>query len=834
MAGGSLSFGSLIFVSCLVLLILPSPAAAFGAGNIPSIAQIEGNNFRHGDIEDMLKTIAFIKGHKWTSMMVKRVYFGNWLRDYSQAVDVGSLKGVSAPTIRILVWVLSFLSFGYATEEFEVTEERLGVYRPEEHIDNPKDYADNKDAREYDQRLRGPVQPMELEVDPSTGMKNYIANENGGWSTSSGYVRFSLQRSIHFGRLYTNGSGNSSGREADLCEALRCLGQALHCLEDFGAHTNYCELALRELGYRDVFPHCGVATEINIRGHHVYPLVTGTFGAVDFLHSVLGEATDHFTQTEVEEMDLALKGAEQAQAGGGTGQRGLFGSGGGTDFTSLLSQVPGMGSGLASTARGLQEQSAEQEYQNTLKRSSVETSFAAPPGSHLGHSGNQIPGMSESFDPLKTAKQIYPILEFRDRVVKAISATIAKIPGLESLVERISETLTVFILSLLSPFIRPIIDAVSKSLKEGSSTVVEASANSQFEPWNDAHCSNPTHSMLSKDHFSNKLNGVAGRVATTILQYVAPRVLYAWENPGISVDEVMNDILRTFHHPAIRDEQCELHRNMFNTVRKWVDEQPDRGQLNHILSSSSVKAGRNHKESGGGTGSRDLHDHGSLGGHGKTSGSIWTEIRSRDLGAMEGNDGNAAYSYMGGPSPQSSTPGMPHQSPNFGYQNLARPGSSSYNRPTSSQGGYLAPNPSQGSYQGGPPPGNYQQDYNSPPYQQSGYQKNAPYPSNPPFPSGGGGGPPYPPSNAPYPPDHQQPSYGGPGSYDQGPPQRPPGGGYWPQGGPGGPPQQPPYCNQYPPQPPYGNQYPPQPPQQPPYGGGGGGGYPGAGYGGGY
>jgi hypothetical protein len=53
----------------------------------------------------MLKTVAFIKGHKWTSMMVKRVYFGNWLRDYSQAVDVGSLKGVSAPTIRILVYI---------------------------------------------------------------------------------------------------------------------------------------------------------------------------------------------------------------------------------------------------------------------------------------------------------------------------------------------------------------------------------------------------------------------------------------------------------------------------------------------------------------------------------------------------------------------------------------------------------------------------------------------------------------------------------------------------------------------------------------------------------
>lgn len=67
---------------------------------------------------------------------------------------------------------MSFLSFGYATAEFEVTEDRLGVYRPEEHIDNPKDYADNKDARQYDPRLRGPVQQVELEVDLNTGMKN--------------------------------------------------------------------------------------------------------------------------------------------------------------------------------------------------------------------------------------------------------------------------------------------------------------------------------------------------------------------------------------------------------------------------------------------------------------------------------------------------------------------------------------------------------------------------------------------------------------------------------------------------------------------------------------
>lgn len=198
---------------------------------------------------------------------------GNWLRDYSQAVDVGTLKGVQADTIRILVWVLAFMSFGYATQEFEVSAERLGVYRPEEHIDNPKDYADNIDATQLDPRLRGPVMREELAIDPDTGMKNYIANERGGWATSSAYVKWSFSRSMHFGRLYTHGA--QRGRQEDLCEALRCLGQGLHCLEDFGAHTNYTELALRELGYREVFALVGEQTGISLGGKQVFPLVSG-------------------------------------------------------------------------------------------------------------------------------------------------------------------------------------------------------------------------------------------------------------------------------------------------------------------------------------------------------------------------------------------------------------------------------------------------------------------------------------------------------------------------------------------------------------------------------
>ncbi len=114
--------------------------------------------------------------------------------------------------------------------------------------------------------------PQELAIDPSTGMKNYIANESGGWATSLGYIKYSFARSIHFGRMYSCSA--QRGREEDLCEALRCLGQGLHCLEDFGAHTNYTELTLRELGYHNVFALVGSQSMINLQGKQVYPLVS--------------------------------------------------------------------------------------------------------------------------------------------------------------------------------------------------------------------------------------------------------------------------------------------------------------------------------------------------------------------------------------------------------------------------------------------------------------------------------------------------------------------------------------------------------------------------------
>lgn len=533
-------------------------------------------------------------------------------------MDTATLAKVQAETIRILVWVLSFMSFGYATGEFEVTAERLGVYRPEEHIDNPRDYADNVDARKFDPRLRPPVTEAELAVDPHTGMKNYIANESGNWATSAGYVKFSFSRAIHFGRMYTHGPSGQRGRDEDLAEALRCLGQGLHCLEDFGAHTNYTELVLREIGYHNVFPHVGTQTGITLNGKHVYPLVTGTFGGVDFFHSVLGEATDHITSSEIDEVNTALIDAVQNNSGGkrGPGEQSPACNG----LIDALGKVPGTGN-LIQEARSLQAASDAQAaanarsggYDNFGSRAggdgySQAPTFDAPPGSVGGPPGPNLPGTDT--DPATIIPKIYPILVFRDNVVRTISAIVSKIPGLEKLIETITERVTLFVLSLLAPFILPIIKTASAQLKSGSSAVIDSAAKHQFEVWTNPNSTDPTHSMLSKDHFSNILNEPAGQVAVVILQYVAPRVIYAWDHPDVPVDQVLDDCMRVFHHPALRDNRCEVHVNMFEVVKKWAHNY--RGKdLNDLLSSESVRAGKNH--SGDNDHTHGAHAHGAAG-----------------------------------------------------------------------------------------------------------------------------------------------------------------------------------------------------------------------------
>ena len=125
-------------------------------------------------------------------------------------------------------------------------------------------------------------------------------------------------------------------------------------------------------------------------------------------------------------------------------------------------------------------------------------------------------------------------------------------------------------------------------------------------------------------------------MASTVLQYVAPRVIYAWQHPDVPVEQVLNDVIRVFHHPSNRD-QCEIHQIMFSTVERWSRSRPDGGNnLNVLLSSQSVKDGKNHTVPQ----DQQSHSHGGLpnigkiiggGSHSKVFGAPWEALgRFRD------------------------------------------------------------------------------------------------------------------------------------------------------------------------------------------------------------
>lgn len=87
-------------------------------------------------------------------------------------------------------------------------------------------------------------------------MQNYLATEGRTWDTSTAYIRRAFRAAIDFGRRAQGQDG------LELWEAYRLLGSGLHTMEDFLAHSNWCELALRKMGHGQVFSHVGDNGEI--------------------------------------------------------------------------------------------------------------------------------------------------------------------------------------------------------------------------------------------------------------------------------------------------------------------------------------------------------------------------------------------------------------------------------------------------------------------------------------------------------------------------------------------------------------------------------------------
>jgi hypothetical protein len=89
-----------------------------------------------------------------------------------------------------------------------------------------------------------------------------------------------------------------------------------------------------------------------------------------------------------------------------------------------MSSVPGMGD-LCSQARNLQNDSQAQANLNNNQGQSSRAAF--PPSGD-----NKNPSSIQTVNAQEVIAKIYPIMVFRDNVVRTISTIVSHIPGLES------------------------------------------------------------------------------------------------------------------------------------------------------------------------------------------------------------------------------------------------------------------------------------------------------------------------------------------------------------------------------------------------------------------
>ncbi|WP_375605704.1 HET-C-related protein [Flavobacterium davisii] len=302
----------------------------YGAGR--NRKENKNNAYAHGDIEFE----ALRKKDLFSTQQVRNIYYGNWLRDFSQIIVGISVRSTNVATevqkkykvvreaaplkfshqaLVSLMEILAIKEFVYEAEKENkkvpsenyyilkqkfnknfggLTKDILGIYRPEEHIDNPKGLLDESKITDD----KGKV----ISFNYNGKQKTLYAGDNG--------ISWKIDKTRNMSNFfwinyperpatvtYMKEQITLACSEGQTVEGFRHLGAALHVLEDFFAHTNFVELLLRKAG-ADIYPWIE-----NYKGKNYteLPVVSGTFLTEDTIASVGPKIAELFFKPHIEE-----------------------------------------------------------------------------------------------------------------------------------------------------------------------------------------------------------------------------------------------------------------------------------------------------------------------------------------------------------------------------------------------------------------------------------------------------------------------------------------------------------------------------------------------------
>ena len=310
------------------------------------------------------------------------------------------------------------------------------------------------------------------------------------------------------------------------------------------------------------------------------PLVTGSFGPLDIVESILGELDDKLATGTLSQLTVRLP--EKGSKNLGSTVDGLL---------AALQKIPFLPADLRNGVQSLKSSSAATGQQTVL-------------------------WTELNKNPSGIWDAIEPFFRIRDDIVRWLQDTAPDLKFLTEPIAALSNAIDEMLFAALANIVGPILGNLRNELEKMKEDLLRtqkaAAKNEQsniFEPGSTA--SNPSHSQIAKDHFDCILNIPAGQcnspyshtmltypflaqASATVVRFTTNEVISCWEKWDRNPDQAIDNILQTLHHPFDVDLQDRaknpLRYDMFSAVRNWwtAKDLEQRQYLQHRLQKSTI------------------------------------------------------------------------------------------------------------------------------------------------------------------------------------------------------------------------------------------------------
>lgn len=174
---------------------------------------------------------------------------------------------------------------------------------------------------------------------------------------------------------------------------------------------------------------------------------------------------------------------------------------------------------------------------------------------------------------------IEPVLYLHDRVSKYLQEdqedTEESTQDYSSTHGQLGEYTNQLVFKYLAVMIESSVRELRNAVKAARDRVDEEAAKADSAlVYTDGDASDPSHSDLSKDHFSNILNQPAGLVAAVTTNWTTQQIVKCWDDPSLDAARVISDILDVLHHPAFPKKKSPIQQYMFDVVANWWNSNP--------------------------------------------------------------------------------------------------------------------------------------------------------------------------------------------------------------------------------------------------------------------